>query len=91
MTLWRVVGLTVVVILGVACLLRVAAYVNGLRVTSWFRSPWHNENIGGMANSLHLIGWAIDVIPTNAEVRKMLTWLPGKVVAESDHLHIQVI
>lgn len=39
------------------------AYGEPVTVTSWLRCELHNEAIGGMANSYHLNGHAIDIRP----------------------------
>lgn len=35
-------------------------FVSGIRVTSWLRSPSENERVGGVSNSDHLYGGAVD-------------------------------
>lgn len=67
--------------------------IPGVTITSWWRFPWHNTEVGGKAFSLHQIGLAWDLVPgdavTQAEVIK--TGLPAKLVPEGDHLHVQII
>jgi hypothetical protein len=65
--------------------------IPGATVTSWWRSPWHNAEVGGVSTSFHLIGWGWDITPggalMQAEVAK--TALPFlKVIDEGDHLHV---
>lgn len=76
------------VILGLAVLLRLmAATVPGVRVTSWWRSPWRNLQIGGRLFSMHLVGWGVDLVPvtpqTEASARRVFPF----VLNEGDHLH----
>lgn len=87
--LWAMVLLGIVLALGAlyALLLR----LNGMTITSWWRSPWHNKDVGGVANSLHLIGWAFDIIPVTGENRRKLEAMGMKVIDEGDHLHAQII
>ena len=40
-----------------------------LIITSGFRCPKHNEEIGGAPNSAHLRGKAADILVTNSELR----------------------
>lgn len=70
---------------------RLVIFFFGFRVTSWFRSPWKNERVGGTWNSLHMIGWAFDVIPANEAVASKLRNLGLKTLNEGDHIHAQVI
>ena len=71
---------------------RIRIYLaGGLRVTSWWRSPSHNKRVGGVRNSLHLFGWAFDVVPVNpVTVAKLRDIGFRKVIAESDHVHAQI-
>ncbi len=87
----RIVILAVCLIIGVSFLGRALLYWHGLRVTSWWRSPWHNKTIGGKWYSLHQIGWAYDVIPINTLMQEVIKIWPFKVVVESDHIHLQIL
>lgn len=65
---------------------------SGVRVTSWFRSPWKNAEVGGAGFSQHLIGWAFDVTPVNSAVHDKLREIGfGTVLRESDHIHVSVV
>lgn len=62
-------------------------------VTSWWRTVARNKQVGGLANSLHLEGLAVDcvLLPGRSgeeflRVAKILG-LYGRV--EKDHIHIQ--
>jgi hypothetical protein len=67
--------------------------IPGVSITSWWRSPWRNYELGGSPLSLHQIGLAWDLVPasafTQAEIIK--TGLPLKLVNEGDHIHAQFI
>ena len=63
----------------------------GMNVTSWWRSTQKNFDVGGVANSLHLVGMAWDVVPVNASNVAKLRGLGLKVINEGDHLHAQII
>ena len=67
--------------------------LSGVTVTSWWRLPWHNAEVGGKLFSLHQLGLAWDLYPdgpvTQAQV--IATGLPAKIVSEGDHLHVQLI
>ena len=84
------IGFGFIVVVGL--MYRWILYSHGLTVTSWWRTPQHNERIGGLANSLHLIGWAFDVVPDNAKMRALLKQIGfGKIVPEGDHIHLQIL
>lgn len=63
-------------------------------VTSWYRDPVHNRNVGGAPNSQHLIAAAIDVVPRPGvaveELANAFVSLGYTAVVEPDHLHVQV-
>ena len=79
------------IILFVGLLGRAVLFFHGLTVTSWWRTPWKNAEVEGKPLSLHLIGWAYDVIPVNAAMSAALRQYNCKVVVESDHLHLQIV
>lgn len=63
-----------------------------MRVTSWWRSEYHNKAVGGVPSSRHLLGLAFDVTPVNdivgARLRKMGF---RKVLNEGDHFHVEIV
>ena len=71
----------------------------GVRVTSGRRTPEHNRRVGGVENSFHLSGRAVDVVvPASARsafiehakaqrVSPSCTG-PEEVIRESDHIHL---
>jgi len=44
-----------------------------LQINSWYRSIEHNESIGGVQNSKHTLGMAIDVLPMQASLNDLLS------------------
>jgi uncharacterized protein YcbK (DUF882 family) len=62
-----------------------------MTITSWWRSPWKNREVGGVANSLHMIGFAWDVVPATLANIKKLNGLGLRVIDEGDHLHAQLL
>lgn len=64
----------------------------GIKVTSWFRNPFRNEAVGGVANSKHLIGWAFDVVPVHDLVRQKLKNIGfAKILDERTHFHVEIV
>lgn len=61
-------------------------------VTSWLRSPNHNHLVGGVANSQHLTGEAVDVVydgaRPGAEADAELAQWGLLRIKENDHDHI---
>lgn len=84
-----ILGIGAVLLIGLAA--RALLYVYGFSVTSWWRFPWHNDEVGGKTFSLHQIGWAFDVVPVNAAIQAVLKVWPFKVVVESSHIHLQIL
>jgi hypothetical protein len=62
-------------------------------VTSWFRSPARNAQVGGVPNSWHLLGLAIDVVfdeETDTDRASGLALRLGlEVHNEGDHYHFE--
>ena len=87
----RVIILSSLIILIIALAARVLLHYKGLTVTSWWRTPWKNYEVGGKWFSLHQIGWAFDVVPVNKSLHDVLAIWPFKFVVESDHIHLQIL
>jgi lysozyme family protein len=51
------------------------AWGNPLGVTSWYRPPAINREVGGVANSQHLYGLAVDIYPVGGDVRTFEDWI----------------
>lgn len=69
--------------------LQVALFVPEALVTSWFRSPQKNKDVGGVKNSFHQIAWAVDVVPVDDFIDIKLAKIFPQVVIESDHIHAE--
>lgn len=58
------------------------AWGSGVRVTSGFRNEALNKAVGGVENSIHRIGWAADIVPSNGDIegfkRFVKTWIRDK-------------
>lgn len=58
------------------------AWGSGINVTSGFRNKALNAAVGGVADSLHLKGWAADLQPTNGNMKEfkkfVVNWLKDK-------------
>lgn len=78
----------VIVAIGVAYRLLLAYH--GLTVTSWWRSFWHNAEVGGMKTSLHQLGLAFDVLPATVETEHILRGIGLNILNEGDHIHAQI-
>jgi hypothetical protein len=78
---------------GIAVIVRLWVHLNlaGVTVTSWWRDPWHNARIGGVWNSRHLIGWAVDIVPVTAKNISVLKKFFKDVVNEGDHIHAELV
>lgn len=62
-------------------------------VTSWIRTPSRNELIGGVPNSYHLYGAAVDVVPDKGQeeiIAKAFRDSGLAVKVYKDHIHVQV-
>ena len=56
------------------------AWGSGIRVSSGFRNATLNRMVGGVSNSAHLYGLAVDVVPVNGKMDEfeafLKRWLP---------------
>ena len=90
----KVVALGVGLIVGVGLVYwGVLRSIPGVSISSWWRWPGHNEDVGGMLFSLHQIGWAWDLVPDGAvtQAQVIATGLPFlKLNPEGSHLHVQL-
>ena len=73
---------------------RLLQHEYSLSVTSWFRTPARNAAKGGVPNSRHLDGLAVDVVlddkgKTEALIARAQA-LGLRTIDENDHVHIQV-
>jgi hypothetical protein len=78
------------------------AAIEGLpaRITSGFRTPEHNRAVGGVPNSRHLDGDAVDLVPDGVSMGDLhrlgsdlaARWgVPGaRALNEGDHVHVQL-
>lgn len=88
----RVVFYAAILILFIGLYYRYRIYRANLKVSSWLRSPLKNLRVGGSIFSLHLIGWAYDIVPATKEnIRRLKEIGFRKVVDEKDHIHVQIL
>lgn len=67
---------------------------NPIHVTSWLRPPAINKAVGGVSNSQHLLGWAVDIQidgydPHDVAARLMSTW-PGGLGDSASFTHLDM-
>lgn len=89
---WALLALGLLVLIGVLWRLGIARAPGGANVTSWWRTPKKNREVGGVVNSRHLLGLAWDVQPKNQQMWEYLEGLGLKVLpmdAYPEHLHAQ--
>ena len=69
-----------------------ASLVPGVTFTSWYRDPEQNALAGGVSNSQHMLGVALDLPPTrpNWETASNLQRHGFEVIAEADHWHAEL-
>lgn len=67
--------------------------LTGGSVTSWARSLKHNKAVGGVTNSAHLYGLAVDIVYDAPQTLVIATErarrLGLKLLREGDHDHLQ--
>lgn len=74
---------------------QIRSVVPGVTITSQQRTPEHNRAVGGVPNSQHISGTAMDVVPPRGQTTAQLAQnlrargLPGKFIDEGDHVHWQ--
>lgn len=65
-------------------------------ITSWWRSPFENQRVGGLPDSQHLVGLALDVVPGKPAFKLAVSEASSRfmeagfiTVPSERHLHIQ--
>ncbi len=48
---------------------------SGIAINSGYRDPEHNKKVGGVKNSQHKFGKALDIRPTNGKIKEFHDWL----------------
>jgi hypothetical protein len=67
----------------------------GGSVTSWIRSREHNEKVGGLQRSFHVLGLAVDIVlddSTPERIHSVIDYASQyhlQVIDEKSHLHIE--
>ena len=51
------------------------AWGGAISITSGFRSAKLNKSVGGVSNSVHQIGYAVDMVPANGDMEGFETFL----------------
>ena len=73
--------------------IRALAIYYDLSVTSWIRSRKRNLAVGGVNNSRHLFGFAVDVVLDDLALTEQFVADANRigleVIQEGDHLHVQ--
>jgi len=86
-----IVGTVGFIVVLVAGLVRGLAWmIPGAQVTSWWRNPIRNAEVGGLTGSAHLLGWAVDLTPVTPAVEAAARQAFPVVVNEGDHIHAAV-
>ena len=80
---------SLVIVVAVAVIVRMLAGSIGT-VTSWWRNPLHNSEVGGLPGSAHLLGWAVDIVPVTPDVEAQARQVFPVVVNEGTHIHAAV-
>lgn len=90
-TTYALLALLAIVTIGAMYYARLSS-LPGVSVSSWWRSPWHNVDVGGSWLSLHLLGLAWDLVPGTAytQAQVIATGLPVTIIPEGDHIHVQL-
>lgn len=69
-----------------------ASLVPGVTFSSWYRDSAANALAGGVANSQHMLGVALDLPPSrpNLETASNLRRYGFEVITEADHWHAEL-
>jgi hypothetical protein len=63
-------------------------------ITSWIRTEARNKRVGGKANSTHLMGFGLDLVPDDPARKRSLIDAAHEAgldaVDEGNHVHIEV-
>jgi hypothetical protein len=66
----------------------------GAQPTSFIRSTYDNQRVGGASNSQHLVGTGLDLVPrmgsSNSIVAARARSLGLVAIDEGDHVHVQL-
>lgn len=82
----------IIILIGVIYRLRIWAQGGNLTVTSWWRSPWHNDEVGGITYSKHLLGLAFDIVPVNDITGQILKKMGfANIINEQTHFHAEIL
>lgn len=70
------------------------AVLTGASLSSQLRSKFRNERVGGVTNSRHLIGYAVDAMDFSSPESKgefidFTRAMGYQVVDEGDHVHVE--
>jgi len=61
-------------------------------VTSWWRTPEKNIEVGGVPYSKHLIGWGYDVSPNREDYIERVRPYVSKIIATYPaHFHVEIL
>jgi len=74
--------------LGILGYVLIQLFLPSYIITSWWRSPKHNEEVGGVWNSIHLVGLAYDVSPKDTYmIEKLKKVFPKVLTTYPNHVH----
>jgi len=73
---------------------QIARGIPGATITSGERSPEHNRAVGGVPNSQHIAGTAMDFVAPGLTLQQVQAFFPGEQVIQHDagsgmHFHVQ--
>ena len=51
------------------------AWGSGIKVTSGYRNEALNKAVGGVKNSVHMIGYAADIVPSNGKFKEFAKFI----------------